>query len=168
MTDWEPYIYVPYIPLYVSPTIERSDLDWRRRMLGKGQKFPILIAEVREALKKNREEHIEIVEEAQAGFKELVVKKLDEALSDAKKGKRYITSLNLHMPESHLREFDNAIDFLESIEKAAKIAGEENPTIEMSSEEYERFVRNKWDWMRNFTASNARYSAKARELTEAL
>ena len=136
-----------------------------RYMFGRGQNFPVPISKIREALQKNRAEHLEIVEEAQEGFKKKVIEELARALEDAKNGVRYQTTLNLQMPQSQLREFDNAIDFLEDVEKGLKLTGQP-PVVQMTSEEYERFVRNKWDWMQNFVATSSRYSAKAQALYE--
>jgi len=136
-------------------------------MIGRGLTFPILILEVQEALTKNRAEHLEIVEEAQKGFRKKVIDGLDAALKDARDGVRFCTSLQLQMPQSHTREFDNAIEYLGAIKRAAEATG--SPlTIALSADEYERFVRNKWDWMQGFAASSAMYSAKAQKMYEAM
>ena len=39
-----------------------------------------------------------------------------------------------------------------------KRAGEQH--IEITADEYERFVRNNWDWMDQFRSSNSPYSKK--------
>lgn len=161
-----------WVPEYPVATIRLEDFDRRRKilnpkfdhnylrgehMLGErnGATLPVLIDEVLDALKKNREEHQEILEEAQAGYKEKVVIELEKALEAARKGEKYITDLNLQMPRSHLKKFDNAIDIVE----AAKRAGRE--TVEMTASDYQRFIRNRWSWMSSFYEVASTYSATA-------
>jgi hypothetical protein len=119
-----------------------------------GRTYPVLIGTLLTHLKQNREEHVEIVEEAQANFRKLAIEKLDGMLDDAKSGKNISTSLGLKVPTVHTDAFDNAIGLLQMTQEA----GEEK--IEIDSDEYERFVRNNWEWTDRFVTSNRAYSSK--------
>ena len=122
--------------------------------IGHGRTYKVKIESLLTHLKKNRDEHVGIVEEAQAEFRKLAIKKLDVMLEDATSGKRIRTSLGLKVPTIHTDAFDNAIGLL----KMTKEAGEE--IIEIDSGEYERFVRNNWEWTQQFTDSNRAYSSR--------
>lgn len=114
--------------------------------------YTVKIGDLLTALKENRQEHMQIVEEAQAAFRKATIEKLEEMLDQARAGKRVNMHLGLMVPSSHLDTFDNAIGLLEM----TKDAGEE--VIEITADEYERFVRNRWEWTREFVESNAPYS----------
>ena len=121
---------------------------------GHGRTYKVNISELVQTLKKNREEHVEIVEEAQAEFRKLAIQKLDVMLKDAKSGKGIRTSLGLKVPTIHTDAFDNAIGLMEMTMRANE------QTIEIDSGEYERFVRNNWEWTSEFIAFNRSYSNK--------
>jgi len=121
---------------------------------GNGRTYKVKIKELVETLKKNRDEHVSIVEEAQAKFREMAITKLDLMCQEAKDGKNIRTSLGLMVPTVHTDAFDNAIGLMEMTMRA------EETTIEIDSGEYERFVRNNWEWTRDFNASNRAYSGR--------
>ena len=134
--------------------------------------FTVLVDELLEHLKKNREEHMAIVEEAQAKFREKAIKELDEMLADAHAGKTIRLNAGLQIPTQHVDAYDNAILTLEMTKRAhdaeqkalARNASRDNPVtdseamVEVTSGEIERFVRNKWGWSRDFNCSNASYT----------
>jgi len=122
--------------------------------IGHGRTYKVKISTLLDHLRKNRSEHVEIVEEAQAEFRRLAIERLDSMLKDAMSGKGIQTNLGLKVPTVHTDAFDNAIGLLEM----TKDAGED--LIEIDSGEYERFVRNNWDWTAQFRASNGGYSSK--------
>jgi len=122
--------------------------------IGRGRTYKVKIETLLTHLKKNRDEHLEIVEEAQAEFRRLVIEKLDLMLHDARSNKAIRTSLGLQVPTIHTDAFDNAIGILEMTQDA----GEE--CIEIDSGEYERFVRNNWEWSNSFRTTNSAYSNK--------
>ena len=106
-----------------------------------GRTYKVKIDELLESLKKNRAEHKEIVEESQAAFRVEAIKELDRMLADAKDGRKIKMRVGLTVPTIHLDEFDNAIGLMEMTTRA----GEES--IEITADEYERFVRNRWHWL---------------------
>ena len=120
--------------------------------IGRGRTYKVKIDTLLGHLKTNRDEHVEIVEEAQAEFRRLAIEKLDGMLADARSGKGISTSLGLKVPTIHTNAFDNAIGLLEMTAEAGE------KIIEIDSGEYERFVRNCWEWTDQFRASNAGYS----------
>jgi hypothetical protein len=61
-----------------------------------------------EIMKRNRENHAKIVEEAQAGFRTRVISRLDEMLAMAKKGKKIDINVGLQMPVDMTSEYDRA------------------------------------------------------------
>ena len=122
--------------------------------IGRGRTYKVKIDTLLGHLKKNREEHVEIVEEAQAAFRAKVITRLDAMLAAAKNGEKINVKVGLRVPTKHTDAFDNAIGLLEMTQKA----GED--TIEIDAGEYERFVRNNWEWTDDFRHSNAGYSKK--------
>ncbi len=121
---------------------------------GYGRTYKVKINELLEHLKKNRDEHVDIVIEAQAAFKKATIEKLEQMLELARSGKPISMALGLTVPTVHTDAFDNAIGILEMTARA----GEE--VIEITSDEYERFVRNRWEWTEKFRHSNAGYSSR--------
>lgn len=121
---------------------------------GHGRTYKVNIKELVETLKKNREEHVEIVEEAQAEFRRMAIAEIEDMLADAKSGKNIATHLSLDVPSIHTSAFDNAIGLMEMTMRAGET------TIEIDAGEYERFIRNNWEWTQAFRHSNAAYSKK--------
>ena len=122
--------------------------------IGRGRTYKVKIETLLTHLKKNRDEHVEIVEEAQAEFRRLAIEKLDLMLQDAKSGACICTRLALAVPTIHTDAFDNAIGILEMTQDALE------ECIEIDSGEYERFVRNNWEWTDQFRTTNSAYSNK--------
>lgn len=167
--DCAPFIYAPYIPLFVSHTINHADLlrmgkyPWRKYPLGRrdpllgertgARTYPILVSEVLAALKKGREEHKKLLKEAQAGYKKRVVEELEKALKEARAGTGFRTSIHLIVPCSYLKEYDNALALLEATRRAG------TKKVELDAHEYEQFVRNIWSWTNQFRSSASAYVA---------
>lgn len=108
--------------------------------------------QILDALKKNREEHIEIVREAQSGFREKAISIFEQKLVVLRSGGSVEVNVHLDVPASHVDEFDNVIAMLEMTQ---------DDTIELSDSDFQCFVRNKWRWEHQFLASNSCYSAMA-------
>jgi len=122
--------------------------------MGHGRTYKVKISTLLGHLKKNRGEHVAIVEEAQLAFRKKVITRLDALLALAKSGEKINLQVGLRVPTRHTDAFDNAIGLMEMTTDA----GEE--TIEIDSGEYERFVRNRWEWTDEFTDSNRAYSSR--------
>lgn len=115
--------------------------------------YKVKISELLEKLKKNRDAHVAIVEEAQAEFRRQAIKRLDAMLLEAQSGKRISMSVGLSVPTQHTDAFDNAIGIMEMTARAGE------KTIDITAREYERFVRNNWEWSQGFRASNGTYTS---------
>lgn len=105
------------------------------------------------ALKENREEHIEIVKEAQVGFREKLERLLESKLTDVREGRKVDMYIDLTVPENHVDDFDRAIQMLEMCV---------DETIDLDERTFQCYVRGKWKWERDFLMSNSAYSPKAR------
>ena len=126
-------------------------------MLGRGRggrTYKVKIETLLGHLRKNRDNHVAIVEEAQASFRELAIARLDTMLAEARANKKIATHLGLDVPSVHTDAFDNAIGLLTMTMEAGETI------IEIDADEYERFVRNNWEWTHEFVASNKRYSSQ--------
>jgi len=116
-----------------------------------GRTYTVLIEDLLTKLKANREEHVDIVITAQAAFKKKTIERLDAMLAEAKSGSNVSMHLGLVVPSAHTDAFDNAIGLLELTAKAGETK------IEIDADEYERFVRNNWEWTDKFRDSNSSY-----------
>lgn len=117
---------------------------------------------------KNKEKHIENYNEAISTYKNVAIQKLEEAKQKAIKllekniqqrketlnefdptdpnNKDYLVlveeiNINLKIPKCYSDAYDSAIDF---------VSWEVSPTIELSIEEFECFVRDNWGWSEEF------------------
>lgn len=129
-----------------------------------------------ETLMANRTKHIADYEEAMAGYKTILLSKIDEAFDDAKKQLevRYEKTRNkvvlftdadiakqrdsfviidgivveMKVPRSYAAEYDAAIDIAKWDVK---------PTLELTHAEFTCFVRDQWDWKSGFDAVSNLY-----------
>lgn len=116
--------------------------------------YPVKVDELLEILRRNREDHLSIVEEAQANFRERVIARLDSMLAEARAGRVDRLEVGLSIPRNFVEHFDNAIGLLEMTQRAG------TEEVEISASEYKRFVQNQWNWTKEFNTSNAAYSKK--------
>lgn len=116
---------------------------------------------VLETIRKNREEHLEIVAEARRGYLEKATALLKEKLEKVEEAKqaqgRRIGSLRVELqePGDHTSEYDTVIRMLEL---------HQGDTAELNADEVRQFLENKWDWMDQFLRTTSTYSEKARVL----
>lgn len=106
-------------------------------------------------LKTNREDHIKIVQEAQKGYREKFRELLTTALEHLDAGKAIEPRIVLAVPESHVDDFDRAIEMFEMTT---------DKEITLSEIDFQSYVRNRWQWQGRFLASNSMYSATAASL----
>lgn len=105
-----------------------------------------------EVLRKNREGHRKIFEEALDGYRKEVVKRLDEQLARAKAGKRVYLAFQIVEPQNQTKDYDRAIGMLEmSIDDE----------ISLSESDFRNYVMDDWNWKHQFLSSNAMYSGSA-------
>ena len=109
-------------------------------------------AKLIETMKGNRAKHHDIVVEAQEGFRDAVIKRLDSMLAQARDGKKIDIAVGLVLPEDHTDEYDTVIGMLEL---------DINDTVDLDVHQYRQWVQDQWGWQRSFTTNNAYYSATA-------
>ena len=124
----------------------------------------------------NRTKHIKDYEEAMAGYKAVLLAKIDEAFDDAKKQleaqyektKTRVAAFNdsdiakqrdsftlidpitveMKVPRSYAKEYDAAIDMAK---------WDVRDTLELTHAEFTCFVRDQWDWKSGFEAVSLLY-----------
>ena len=105
-----------------------------------------------ERLRKNRDNHAQIVKEARAGYvakaQETLKKRLDELVS----GKLVSLRFSLEVPIDQTKEYDTVIGML-------TMSTED--TLVLSATEYRCLVEDNWGWKQSFMLSNAPYSVTA-------
>lgn len=109
-------------------------------------------SKILKALRKNRDEHTKIVREAQKGYREKAIDIVSALLRDLKAGKSVLLHIPLVLPESHIEDFDRAIQMLEM--GTGKV-------VELDENEFRAYVRNQWGWQHQFLTSNSAYSTTA-------
>lgn len=103
-------------------------------------------------MEENRKNHATIVAEAQAGFREAVIKRLDEMLAAAKQGKKINLAVGLRIPDDHTNEYDTVIGMLKLD------LGEQ---VELDYPQYRQWVEDDWGWRDQFLTTNSHYSPSA-------
>lgn len=106
-------------------------------------------AELLDVVKKNREEHRKLFEEAQVGFRARVIERLDKMLSDARAGVRYDLMVSLAPPIDQTKDYDRII-------KALEMSVDEE--IELDEREFAQYVMDDWQWKQNVLATNSAYT----------
>ena len=131
--------------------------------------------ELLKTLRENKEKHQKEYQESVLGYKELAQEKLKE---EAEKATRRIAN-NLEILFKRIEQFDpenpldNDVVLLQGVhfslqvpqdhsnayEVAIQMAEwETKEEIELTQSQFQCFVMDEWDWMRDFKVLNARYS----------
>jgi hypothetical protein len=103
-------------------------------------------------LEKNRKEHRAIFVEAQAGFKNAVVKQLEERLKAARENRHVELFIRLNEPVDQTSDYDRVIKMLE-------LSTEE--TVELNEQDFSQYVEDNWNWRHQFLVTNSAYSETA-------
>lgn len=104
-------------------------------------------------IEKNRAIHIKEYAEAKEGYRNIVTKKLRDALNEAlKPNGELITSLTLTAPapQNHVNDYDRVIGMLKM---------HTGKTILLDEHEYDNFVQDNWSWTHISKLSNSAYTA---------
>ena len=130
-------------------------------------KFTVIpaTADILARLRKNRDAHKAMIDEAREGFlknaKYELRKQTEAAIADLEEQEKRKTnlqsvsvSIRLSPPSSHVRDYDTVITMLEMH------TGE---TIELSALDMRRFGEDEWDWTDRFLFDNSVYSMSARK-----
>lgn len=106
---------------------------------------------VLEVLRNNRVKHRDIFLEACEGYRKKATEELDKLLSEIKQGRLPVISIVLPLPEDHTREYDRAIGMLEM---------SMTDIVELTEEDYKRYVQDDWTWKRQFLMRNTAYGSR--------
>lgn len=105
-----------------------------------------------EVLKKNREKHRSVVEEAQVGYRKAYIEEMERRLDDAKNGRPLKPQINFVVPQDHTKDYDRVIKmFMFSVDEE----------IEIGQEDFAAYVEDDWAWRRQWAIANSQYSVSA-------
>lgn len=110
--------------------------------------------ELLEKLEANRTRHAELYKEAQEGFRQLAIEKMEENLSKAKDGGSIELYIQLQPPQDHTEEYDNIIEMV-------KMSVDDQ--IELMAHDFQQFVLDKWQWSRQVLEVNTSYAAAGKK-----
>jgi len=108
--------------------------------------------DVLHTLKKNRETHAQIVQEAREGYVTAATKALRKRLSQLRKGEIATLQFGLHPPQDYTSSYDTAISML---------GLHTGTTLELSAQDVQTLVLDNWDWSDSFLVCNSAYSGTA-------
>lgn len=101
-------------------------------------------------VKENYKSHRDLFLEAQKGYRKAVIQELDKMLKSAKDGSPIITNVSLVEPQDHTDDYLMIIDMLEMTTESE---------IELTSREFENYVRDNWDWTAFAAMTNSSYTS---------
>ncbi len=112
-------------------------------------------------LKTNRAKHLRAYDTAKTGYYKLLARELaikQRAIAGYKlkpSEKKYadLSRIANQKPTNYLAYYDQAIEMLEF---------GQDTTVRLSSEQYQQYVKDEWNWKASFTTSNVAYAAAAR------
>lgn len=93
--------------------------------------------ELIEKLELKREQHIAVLEIARRGYMDAVLSDLKKLKKKIKEGKEVDRWHDRSFPSSHVEAYDDAI---------AMVRLDEGDTVELNTEDFRRFVLDKWEW----------------------
>ncbi len=108
-------------------------------------------------LKKNRDQHREIFEEACEGYQKRMIAHLQTMLNDVKRRASVSHHIGMSIPIDQTPDYDRAIRMLDMCV---------DDVIELNEQTFANYVMDDWNWTNNFLASNTRYSKKAVEYSK--
>ncbi len=111
---------------------------------------------VLEKLRVNLERHRLIMKEAKAGYLVKAKAALEKRLAKIDAGDAVPLDFELKRPVSHIETYEAMISMLE-------VATDD--TLELSMEQQQAFMADRWDWQRGFLMSNAGYSETASRMS---
>lgn len=103
-------------------------------------------------LNKNMAKHKDDYTKAKKGFIKLLDEELTEKLEDLRAGNKVDLSFENQKPESHVDDYEDVIEMLEM---------SVDDTIELSHEQFKKWIKDDWDWKRHWSSSNAAYLSAA-------
>lgn len=102
-------------------------------------------------MRENRTKHLKIYEEATIKYKERAIKALTQQLALAKEDKKFSLNFTLVKPACFVEAYDDVIGLLEMSLSS---------TVELTHEEYKRYVKDQWNWAGLFASNSMSYVNK--------
>jgi hypothetical protein len=101
-------------------------------------------------LRENMAQHLNKVHKAQDRYQQLVIEELERRLDQAKNGHAVDPSFLVHLPipQDYTKEYERALDRLSWMREAE---------VTLDYAEFNRYVRDEWEWNDRFIASNSVY-----------
>ncbi len=106
--------------------------------------------ELLDILKKNREAHRAIFEDALEGYRNKWIEILEERLEEARRGVQLNHGIWLNEPVDQTKDYDRAI-------RMVKMHIED--TIELDEKSFANFVLDDWSWSDQFVTTNSMYTS---------
>lgn len=103
-------------------------------------------------LRKNRDAHRAIFEEALEGYRKKAIEVFEDRLAQIKSGKGFQSYVSLAEPDDHTNDYDVAIAMIEM---------SVHDQIELDELSFRQFVRDEWQWKKQFLMTNSGYSRTA-------
>jgi hypothetical protein len=104
-----------------------------------------------EKVKANREEHRATFEEAIAGWRDEIVRRVEEILRDAKAGRDVPLHIGVVRPEDHTSDYDSVISLLEM---------SEDDELELTYQQFNQYANDNWGWQHQFLATASTYGSE--------
>lgn len=106
------------------------------------------VTDLEKALKENRAKHAKEYAKAKKGWQKLLHTELTNMLLALENGGKLELHIKNQKPESHLDEYDEAIEML---------TFSAEPTITLDVQLYRQFMKDDWGWRKHWMASTATY-----------
>lgn len=115
-------------------------------------KVTVTKTELRVAVEKNRLNHRELFLEAIEGYRKKQVEIMERDIARLKAGRSLGGIHYLPVPQDHTRDYDRVLKMIDM--HAAE-------TIDVSQEDFAKYVMDDWHWRREFLGTSSAYSEKA-------
>lgn len=99
----------------------------------------------------NRDQHAREYAEALEKRREQVIEALAKRRREVMKGGKIDLVFNFPEPQSFVESYDTAINMLK---------WEQGETVDLTQDDFERYVENRWEWQRIFAASTQSYNGR--------
>lgn len=98
----------------------------------------------------NRNTHRDTFLKAQTQYRQFVIQELDKMLDEAKHGGQIKRHVSLVEPMDRTGDYDNVLTMLEM---------SVDDQIELSAQDFNRYVMDKWEWSAHVNFTNATYAS---------
>jgi hypothetical protein len=125
---------------------------------------PIVVSRIKliHIIDGNRARHIDSHLKAVAGWKvkqiDAIKKAAAKAMKLARAGRHAPMHVNLPEPVSYVKEYDRVLGMLRM---------DTSPSIKLDAADYDRYVKDRWEWAESFANSTLAYSNVAKRLRKA-